>query len=170
MIGSVRSLVTASGFVGKKSVSRRSASPSASSVSPHPASPSARCQPVPVTTCTLLSCLPLTACQAAAQPPHPLGHGEGWPAMWKDGVAGGGRTERKGVKRWSETRLSFCHLFRMRDVESMLGDSAFRISTCAHTRTFTLSHRKKSSSRSWSARLSLLDLFRIKHTQERENL
>lgn len=96
---------------------------------------------------------------------HPLGHGRGWPAMWKDreraggGMVrwergrggneeqdgkewvrerGGGKRGREGVKRWSETWLSFCHLFRVRDVEFRLwGSDGGMLLTLVHTHTRT---------------------------------
>lgn len=70
---------------------------------PHP--------PVPVTTCSLISGVPLTACQAAAQPPilwdmgedgQPCGKTERESSVWEGEVRNG---ERKGEEQNEKERV-----------------------------------------------------------------
>lgn len=134
--------------------------------------PSSPAHPTPrpstsVTTCSVLSGAPLTACQAAAQPPFLRDAGEDGQPCGKTEIEGEcvsegeGEEERKegrkrrsgeggrggegaaGTKQWSETWLSFCHLFRVRDAKSRLwgsGSSMLFTLLCRHTHACTRSH------------------------------
>lgn len=142
---------------------------------------------VSVTTCSVLSGAPLTACQAAAQPPFLRDAGEDGQPCGKREIEGEcvsegeGEEERKegrgggvgggegaaGTKQWSETWLSFCHLFRVRDAKSRLwgfGSSMLFTLLCRHTHRHTRMHalthshwpRQKYSACSFSPLVCLL--------------